>query len=121
MLKHYETVFIATPVLSDAQIKEAVAKYTSLIQERGGEIVCQEDWGLRKLAYPIQKKTTGFYCLIEFKAEPAFIDELETQYRRDERIIRFLTFAMDRHAVAYSVKRRANKENKENTEKKEEE
>ena len=108
MLKQYETVFIATPVLSDAQMKEAVAKYLDLIKENGGEVVYEQDWGLRKLAYPIQKKTTGFYHLIEFKAEPAFIAKLETQYRRDERIIRFLTFAMDKHAIAYAEKRRAN-------------
>ncbi len=113
MLKQYETVFIATPVLSDAQMKEAVAKYLDLIKENGGEVVYEQDWGLRKLAYPIQKKTTGFYHLIEFKAEPAFIAKLETQYRRDERIIRFLTFAMDKHAIAYAEKRRANQtENK---------
>ena len=108
MLKQYETVFIATPVLSDAQMKEAVAKYLDLIKENGGEVVYEQDWGLRKLAYPIQKKTTGFYHLIEFTAEPAFISKLETQYRRDERIIRFLTFAMDKHAIAYAEKRRAN-------------
>ena len=108
MLKQYETVFIATPVLSDAQMKEAVAKDLDLIKENGGEVVYEQDWGLKKLAYPIQKKTTGFYHLIEFKAEPAFIAKLETQYRRDERIIRFLTFAMDKHAVAYAEKRRAN-------------
>ena len=113
MLKSYETVFITTPVLSDVQMKEAVSKYISLIKENGGEVVYEEDWGLRKLAYPIQKKTTGFYYLVEFKAEPSFINVLETQYRRDERIIRFLTFAMDKHAVAYAEKRRANKnENK---------
>ena len=113
MLKQYETVFIATPVLSDAQMKEAVAKYLDLIKENGGEVVYEQDWGLKKLAYPIQKKTTGFYHLIEFKAEPAFIAKLETQYRRDERIIRFLTFAMDKHAIAYAEKRRANQtENK---------
>ena len=109
MIKQYETVFIATPVLSDSQMKEAVAAYTELITNNGGEIVYQEDWGLKQLAYPIQKKTTGFYYLIEFKAEPQFIAKLETQYRLDERIIRFLTFAMDKHAVAYAEKRRANK------------
>ena len=85
MLKQYETVFIATPVLSEEQIKEA------------------------KLAYPIQKKTTGFYHLFEFKADSQFIEKLETQYRRDERIIRFLTFAMDKDSIAYSERRRANK------------
>lgn len=110
MLKQYETVFIATPVLSDVQMKEAVAKYLDFIKENGGEIVYEQDWGLRKLAYPIQKKTTGFYHLIEFKALPEVIEKLETQYRRDERIIRFLTFAMDKHAIAYAEKRRANQQ-----------
>ena len=109
MLKQYETVFIATPVLSDVQMKEAVAKYTQLIRDNGGEIVYEEDWGLRQLAYPIQHKTTGFYYLIEFKADPTFVDVLETQYHRDERIIRFLTVALDKDAVAYAEKRRANK------------
>ncbi len=112
MIKQYETVFIATPVLSDVQMKEAVAKYTDLIKANGGEIVYEEDWGLRQLAYPIQKKTTGFYYLIEFKADSQFIATLETQYRRDERIIRFLTFLMDKYAIAYAEKRRANKQAK---------
>ena len=112
MIKQYETVFIATPVLSEAQMKEAVAKYTGFIKDNGGEIVYEEDWGLRQLAYPIQKKTSGFYYLIEFKADTQLIASLETQYRRDERIIRFLTFAMDKHAVAYAEKRRANKQAK---------
>ena len=112
MIKQYETVFIATPVLSEAQMKEAVKKYTDYIVAKGGEIVYEEDWGLKQLAYPIQKKTTGFYYLIEFKAEPSLIARLETQYRRDERIMRFLTFAMDKHAIAYAEKRRANKQAK---------
>ena len=113
MLKQYETVFIATPVLSDAQMKEAVAKYTDLITANGGEIVYQEDWGLKQLAYPIQHKTSGFYYLIEFKADPQFVATLETQYHRDERIIRFITVALDKNAVAYAEKRRANKAAKE--------
>ena len=112
MIKQYETVFIATPVLSEAQMKEAVKKYTDYIVAKGGEIVYEEDWGLRQLAYPIQKKTTGFYYMIEFKADTQVIAKLETQYRRDERIMRFLTFAMDKHAVAYAEKRRANKQAK---------
>ena len=112
MIKQYETVFIATPVLSEAQMKETVKKYVDYIVSKGGEIVYEEDWGLKQLAYPIQKKTTGFYYLIEFKAEPSLIARLETQYRRDERIMRFLTFAMDKHAVAYAEKRRANKQAK---------
>ena len=109
MVKQYETVFIATPVLSDAQMKEAVAKYTDLIKANGGEVVYEEDWGLKQLAYPIQHKTSGFYYLIEFKAEPEFVATLETQYRRDERVIRYLTVALDKHAVAYAERRRNNK------------
>ncbi len=109
MVKQYETVFIATPVLSEQQMKEAVAKYTKLIADNGGEVVYEEDWGLRQLAYPIQHKTSGFYYLIQFKAEPSFIETLETQYFRDERIIRFITVALDKHAVAYAEKRRENR------------
>ena len=109
MLKQYETVFIATPVLSEQQMKEAVAKYTKLITDNGGEVVYEEDWGLRQLAYPIQHKTSGFYYLIQFKAEPTFVEVLETQYFRDERIIRFLTVALDKDAVAYAEHRRENR------------
>jgi len=112
MLNQYETVFIATPVLSDGQLKELVTKFRGVITENGGEIVHEEDWGLRKLAYPIQKKSTGFYQMIEFKAPGQLIDTLEVQYRRDERIIRFLTFRMDKYSVEYSEKKRANNRKK---------
>lgn len=107
MLNQYETVFILTPVLSDVQMKEAVEKFRGLILESGGEIVHEENWGLRKLAYPIQKKSTGFYTLIEFKADPTFVEKLEVNYRRDERVIRFLTFRLDKYAIQYSEKRRS--------------
>ena len=106
MLKQYETVFIATPVLSDVQMKDAVAKYTDLIKANGGEVVYEEDWGLKQLAYSIQHKTSGFYYLIEFKADPQFVANLETQYHRDERILRYLTVSLDQHAIAYAEHRR---------------
>jgi len=106
MTNQYETVFIATPVLSESQMKEAVKKFKKIIKDNGGTIVHEENWGLRKLAYPIQKKSTGFYYLIEFKSEGELIEKLEIQYRRDERIIRFLTFRMDKYAVQYSEKKR---------------
>jgi small subunit ribosomal protein S6 len=109
MLNQYETVFIATPVLSESQMKEAVAKFKKIITDSKGEIVYEEDWGLKKLAYPIQKKSTGFYHLIEFRAEPDLIAKLEVEYRRDERIIRFLTMKMEKYAVAYAEKKRARK------------
>ena len=109
MLNQYETVFIATPVLSESQMKEAVAKFKKIITDSKGEIVYEEDWGLKKLAYPIQKKSTGFYHLIEFRAEPDLIAKLEVEYRRDERILRFLTMKMEKYAVVYAEKKRARK------------
>jgi small subunit ribosomal protein S6 len=109
-MNNYETVFILTPVLSDAQMKEAVEKIKETLVSQKAEIVNEENWGLRKLAYPINKKSTGFYQLIEFKAEPTVIDILETQYRRDERVIRYLTFRQDKFAAEYAEKRRNLKE-----------
>ena len=105
-MNHYETVFILTPVLSDAQMKEAVEKFTKVLTDNGATIVNEEMWGLRKLAYPIQKKSTGFYTLVEFDAAPAAIKKLETAYRRDERVLRFLTFRLDKYAAEYAAKRR---------------
>ncbi len=108
MVRQYETVFIVTPVLSEEQIKETVKKYQTLLTDNGAEIVFENNWGMRKLAYPIQKKTTGFYYLIEFRAEGEVIAKLETAYKRDERLLRFLTVSLDKHAIAYNEKRRAN-------------
>ena len=105
-MNHYETVFILTPVLSAEQMKEAVEKFEKILTDNGATIVNTENWGLRKLAYPIQKKTTGFYTLIEFDAEPTLIKNLEINFRRDERVIRFLTFRQDKFAAEYAAKRR---------------
>ena len=109
MIKHYETVFILTPVLSEDQVKEAVKKYHDFLQKRDVEIVVSDNWGLRKLAYPIQKKSTGFYHLIEFKADTSVIADLEIAFKRDERMMRFLTVALDKHAVAHKERKRAEK------------
>ena len=106
MLTNYETVFIANPVLSAPQMKEAVAKFKKIITDGKGEIVHEEDWGLRKLAYPIQKKNTGFYYLIEFKVEGEIINKFETEFRRDEKVMRFLTVRLDKYAFAYAEKKR---------------
>ncbi|MDE6810333.1 MAG: 30S ribosomal protein S6 [Muribaculaceae bacterium] len=103
----YETVFILTPVLSDAQMKEAVEKFTKVLTDNGATIVNEELWGLRKLAYPIQKKSTGFYTLVEFDADPTIVKKLETSFRRDERVLRFLTFRLDKYAAEYAEKRRS--------------
>ena len=106
MLNHYEAVFILTPVLSDVQMKEAVDKFKAVITDNGGTITNEENWGMRKLAYPIQKKSTGFYALLQFDVEPTVIATLETQFRRDERVLRFLTFRLDKYAFEYAEKRK---------------
>ncbi len=106
MTNRYETVFILTPVLSEDQTKEAVAKFKDLLKKGHGKVRHEESWGMRKLAYPIQKKSSGFYHLIEFESDPALIEKLETEYRRDERVIRFLTVVMDKHHIEFAEKRR---------------
>jgi small subunit ribosomal protein S6 len=110
MLNQYETVFIVTPVLSEAQMKEAVEKFRGVITAKGGEIINEENWGLRKLAYPIQKKSTGFFTLIEFKAPGELVKPLEIEYKRDERVIRFLTTRLDKYSIEYAEKRRNKKQ-----------
>ena len=106
-MNQYETVFILTPVLSDDQTKETVAKFKKILTDNGAEILSEEAWGLKKMAYAIDKKSTGFYNLVEFKAEPSVIKKLETGFRRDEKVIRFLTVKLDKYAAAYAEKRRA--------------
>ena len=105
-MNQYETVFILTPVLSDDQTKETVAKFKKVLTDNGAEIVNEEAWGLKKLAYQIEKKTSGFYFLMEFKAEPTIVKTLETAFRRDEKVIRFMTVKLDKYAVQYAEKRR---------------
>ena len=110
-MNRYETVFIMTPVLSAEQVAETVEKYRATIASNGGKILHEDAWGLRKLAYPIQKKSTGFYHLIEWEAEGSAVRPFETEFRRDERILRFLTTAMDKHHITYAESRR-NKSNR---------
>ena len=105
-MNQYETVFILTPVLSDVQMKEAVEKFKGILAAEGAEIINEENWGLKKLADPIEKKSTGFYQLIEFNAEPTVIQKLEVNYRRDERVLRYLTVKLDKYAAEYAAKRR---------------
>ena len=112
-MNQYETVFILTPVLSDEQMKEAVAKFKKVLTDNGAEILYEEAWGLKKMAYAIQKKSTGFYCLVEFKGEPTLVNKLETAYRRDEKVIRYITVKLDKYAAQYAEKRRKKLGNKE--------
>ena len=110
-MNRYETVFIMTPVLSAEQVAETVSKFRAQITDKGGKILHEDAWGLRKLAYPIEKKSTGFYHLMEFEVDAPTILPFETEFRRDERIIRFLTTKMDKHHIAYAESRR-NKSNR---------
>ena len=106
-MQQYEIVIVLTPLLSVDTAKEAIAKYSKILTDNGAEIVQEDNWGLRKLAYPIQKKTTGYYHLTEFRAPGDLINKLEIELRRDERVLRFLTIALDKHAVAYNEKKRS--------------
>jgi len=108
MSNQYETVFIITPVLSPEQMTDTVNKFKKILSDNGSEIIHENNWGLRKLAYPIQKKNTGFYYLVEYKAPGELINKLEIELKRDERIMRFLTVALDKHAIAYNEKKRKN-------------
>ncbi|MEJ5054604.1 30S ribosomal protein S6 [Sphingobacterium sp. MYb382] len=111
-MQQYESVIILTPLLSDDAAKEAIAKFKSILTEGGAEIVAEDNWGLRKLAYPIEKKSTGYYHLTEFKAPGELIKKLEVEYKRDERVMRFLTIALDKHALAFNEKKRSGAFNK---------
>ncbi|WDF56431.1 30S ribosomal protein S6 [Mucilaginibacter sp. KACC 22063] len=111
-MQQYETVIILTPLLSDEAAKEVIAKFSKILTDNGAEIIQEDNWGLRKLAYPIEKKSTGYYHLTEFKAPGELINKLEVEYRRDERVMRFLTIALDKHAIAYNDKKRSGAFNK---------
>ncbi len=111
-MQQYETVIILTPLLSEEIAKETISKFSTYLTENGAEIIHEDNWGLKKLAYPMEKKSTGYYHLIEFKAPGELIGKLELQYKRDERVMRFLTIALDKHALAYNEKKRSGAFNK---------
>ena len=106
-MNQYETVFILNPVLSEDQVKAAVDKFVGLMKEKDASIINKENWGLKKMAYPIQKKKSGFYNFVEFTAPGEAIAPLEVEFKRDERIMRFLTVRMDKYGIEYAAKRRA--------------
>ncbi|TZF82193.1 30S ribosomal protein S6 [Pedobacter sp. BS3] len=114
-MQQYETVVVLTPLLSEDSAKEAIAKFSKILTDNGAEIIHEDNWGLKKLAYPIQKKTTGYYHLTEFKAPGELIGKLEVEYKRDERVMRFLTIALDKHAIAYNEKKRSGAFNQKKT------
>jgi small subunit ribosomal protein S6 len=107
MLTQYETVFILTPVLSEDDTKKTINAYLDVLKAQGAEIVHQEHWGLKNLRYPIKKKTTGIYHLVEFKGTGKAVDTLEIAFRRDENVFRYLTVKLDKFAVKYNDDKRA--------------
>ena len=104
--RQYETVFIITPLLTDEQMKEVVAKFRQVLKDNKAELIHEENLGLKKFAYPIKKKSTGFYQLFEFRSNPDFVAQLETEFKRDERIMRFLTVHLDKYGIEFNEKRR---------------
>lgn len=106
MLKSYECVLIFTPVLTKEEVEKVVGDYQELIKAQGGEIVHTDFWGIKSLAYPIKKKTTGFYLVLEYSAPGESTAKLEIFYKRDERILRFLTTQLDKFAVEYNERKR---------------
>ena len=105
-MNNYELMVIFTPVLSDDEFKNAQKKYTTLITDNGGQIVAVNPWGLKSLAYPIQKKTTGLYWVMEFIAPSDFNEKLKIQLLRDESVLRQLCTKLDKYAVEYNDKKR---------------
>jgi small subunit ribosomal protein S6 len=107
MLTQYETVFILTPVLSEDDAKKSINNFVELLKSQGAEIVHQEHWGLKNLRYPIRKKTTGIYHLVEYRGAGKAVDTLEIAFRRDENVLRYLTVKLDKYAVKYNNDKRA--------------
>jgi small subunit ribosomal protein S6 len=105
-LQDYEMMLIFTPVLAEEEFKNAQEKFISLIKENGGEIVHVNSWGLRSLSYPIQKKTTGLYVVIEFQAPSDLNAKVEIQLNRDETVMRHMITHLDKFAVAYNARKR---------------
>ena len=108
-MNHYESIFILNPALSETQVKDVIKKYQTLLKDNGCKIVDTENWGLKKLAYSIQNKLSGFYVLIDFEyvGNLNIIDNYETELKRDERIMRYLNVKLDKYATEWSVKRRS--------------
>ena len=105
-MQNYELMVIFTPVLSEEEYKAAQKKFASLVTENGGEVGYENAWGLKSLAYAIQKKTTGLYWVLEYKAPTDFNEKLKTQLLRDESVLRHMITALDKYAVEYNSKRK---------------
>ena len=118
-MRNYEVTYVADPVLSDSELKGISSTYQDLIKKADCKIVNVDKLGLRQLAYPIKKRTTGIYECIEFQTLGGdIVDQLELALRRDERIMRFLTIALDKFGVKYNDDKRNGLIGKKRTEEK---
>lgn len=106
-MNNYELMVIFTPVLSEEEYKSAQKKYAALVKENGGEVTHENPWGLKSLAYPIAKKTTGLYWIMEFKAPSTFNEKLKIQLLRDESVLRQMVTKLDKYAVEYNSRKRS--------------
>jgi small subunit ribosomal protein S6 len=106
-MNNYELMVIFTPILSDEEYKAEQKKYAALVKENGGSVVHENPWGLKSLAYPILKKTTGLYWVIEFTAASDFHEKLKIQLLRDESVLRHICTKLDKYAVEYNARKRS--------------
>jgi small subunit ribosomal protein S6 len=106
-MNNYELMVIFTPVLSEEDYKSSQKKYTAFVKEHGGAIVHENPWGLKSLAYPIQKKTTGLYWVMEYQAPSSFNEQLKIQLLRDENVLRHMFTVLDKYAVVYNERKRS--------------
>jgi small subunit ribosomal protein S6 len=106
-MNNYELMVIFTPVLSDEDYKAEQKKIASLVKANGGEVLHSNPWGLKSLAYPIAKKTTGLYWVMEYMAPSDFNEKLKIQLLRDEAVMRHMFTALDKYAVGYNAKKRS--------------
>lgn len=105
-MQNYELMVIFTPVLSEEEYKAAQKKFSAFVTENNGEVVHENPWGLKSLTYPIRKKTTGLYWVMEYKAPSDFNEKLKIQLLRDESVLRHMFTALDKYAVEYNGKKR---------------
>jgi small subunit ribosomal protein S6 len=106
-MNNYELMVIFTPILSEEDYKAAQRKFTDLVTENGGEIVSENPWGLKSLAYPVQKKTTGLYWVTEFRSSSDFNEKLKIQLLRDDNVMRHMVTKLDKHAIEYNARKRS--------------
>ena len=106
-MNNYELMVIFTPVLSDEDFKNEQKKIAGLVTANGGTIVAENPWGLKSLAFPVQKKTTGLYWVLEYTAQSDFNEKLKIQLLRDESVLRHMVTKLDKYAVEYNHKKRS--------------